>query len=80
MVFEILAPLSGVIWGAFGYGVKHNKENFEVGKFFKTVGIGLILYGVAYVVGVDVTTAENFTLLQLGTILVDKIAGAIHTK
>ena len=70
--------LAALLWGALGYAVARRKgEDFDPENFGVTVLIGFILGLLALIAGADVTTLENYTILQLITILVDKLYGLI---
>ena len=82
-MWEILQPFLGVVaavaWGAVGWAVarKESGESFDAKKFGKTVLIGFILGLLGYGVGVDIDTVEQFTSLELATILVDKVSNLV---
>jgi uncharacterized PurR-regulated membrane protein YhhQ (DUF165 family) len=72
----ILGAIAGCLWGGFGFAVaKLNGEIFEPKKFGKTVLVGFILGLVGSAVGVDISTVENYSVLQLLTIVADKLTG-----
>ena len=65
---------AGLTWGAIGYAVARSKgEEFDSGKFGKTVLIGFILSGIAAGLQVDTLTVENYSMVQVITIVADKL-------
>jgi len=72
----VLGAIAGCLWAGFGFAIaKLNGEPFEPKKFGKTVLIGFILGLIGTGVGADMSTVENYSTLQLLTIIVDKIVG-----
>lgn len=67
------------IWAGVGWAVaKRNGEEFSKDKMVRTLKIGLFLGLGATVLGVDLATLEGMTILQLATILVDKLEHLLH--
>jgi len=73
-----LGAIAGLIWGTIGYLVARSKgEDFEPENFGATLAVGFILGLLALVTGIDITTLEGYTTVQIATILVDKLVGLI---
>lgn len=70
--------IAALVWGAVGYAVARTKgETFDTQKFSKTVLVGLILGVIATGAGVEVSTVEGYSLLQVVVIFVDKLTGLL---
>ena len=79
---DALTFLSGIIWAAFGYAVAHsrNGEPFDSRNFISAVIIGLVLASTAQLLGTTVDDVAKYVVVQLLTVVFDKIFGAKAKK
>lgn len=79
MLKVFMGILAALIWSAVGYAVaKRGGESFDANNFGKTMLIGFILGLIAMVVGIETTEVQGYTILQLVTIIVDKLLALIE--
>ena len=77
----LLGAVAGCVYGGIGYAIaKLQGEKFEPKRFGKTVLVGFILGLIGTSAGVDISTAENYTLLQLTTAFADWVTNKFETK
>jgi hypothetical protein len=82
IVNAALGVLSSALYGAFSYAIAKvkNDESFDAPKFGKFLVIGFAFGALSSSLGVDVSTVEGMSVATLGSIIVDKIAGAVFSK
>jgi len=74
-----LGVLAGLLWATIGYAVARTKaQPFDPKNFGTTLILGLILGSLALALDMDITTLEGYTVLQLITIVVDKLVGLLE--
>jgi len=74
-----LGVIAGLVWAAIGYAVARSKgADFESRNFGTTLIIGFVLGLLALATDVDIATLEGYSVLQLLTILVDKLIGLLE--
>jgi hypothetical protein len=77
-----LGVLSSALYGAFSYAIAKvkNDESFDGAKFGKFLVIGFAVGALSSSLGVDMASVEGMSVATLGSIIVDKIAGAVFSK
>jgi len=74
-----LGVIAGLVWAVVGYAVARSKgQEFEPENFGSTLAVGFFLGLLALVTGIDISTLDGYTTLQLATIITDKLLGLIQ--
>jgi hypothetical protein len=82
LINAALGVLSSALYGAFSYAIAKvkNDESFDGAKFGKFLVIGFAVGALSSSLGIDMATVEGMSVATLGSIIVDKIAGAVFSK